>query len=577
MTPKNMKRIVFIFLLAICYFHSSTAQSPLWTSAYAIGAGDYDFCRGIGTDNSDNIYIGGLFSATVDFDPGPGVVYGAATGFIAYYIASYNDNGTLRWLRTMGGNGTSIDMDAFATDANGNVYVSGYFFGTLDFDGTAGTDIHSSAAGAFDIFLTKYDSAGNYQFTLTFPGTSFFNLGKSITTDAAGNIYLCGYFSGDVDFDPTAGQVQLYGAGFKDIFIAKYTSNGLLQWVKQIGNADDQTAFDMAVSASGSLYITGSFDGTLDFNPGSGVNNFISQGNSDIFILKLDNAGNYIWNKQIGNTDIDEGHKLTLGVNDEIYVTGFFGWTVDFDPGPAMSTLTSAGSDDIFILKIDTTGSFEWARSIGSGNLDEGIDIRTLANGDVCTYILFRDAADVDPGNGVNFFTPSGTGYSDLALVSLDSLGVYKWAEHIGGDCNEYGGKMALTSTGAIWVSGDFFSPTINLGIYVISNVDQFGGSNDIFFSRLGNSASQGISQTTNKYDLKIFPNPASTEISMKGIPAGSEVKIVLRDLTGKPIKEALFPNNELLSIPLSNISSGMYIMEIQMGNTLNQVKFVVQ
>lgn len=572
-----MKRIILLSLLAIFFFETSNAQSPVWTSAYAIGAGDYDFCRGIGTDNLDNTYIGGLFTATVDFQPGPGVVYGAATGFTAFYIASYTDNGTLRWLRTMGGNGTSIDMDAFSTDANGNVYASGYFFGTIDFDGTAGTDFHSSAVGAFDIFLTKYDSAGNYQFTLTFPGTSFFNLGKGITTDAAGNIYLCGYFFGDVDFDPTAGQQVLNGAGFKDIFITKYSSNGLLQWVKQIGNTDDQTAFDITVSASGSLYITGSFEGTLDFNPGTGINNFTSQGNSDIFILKLDNAGNYIWNKRIGDTDIDEGHQLALGANDEIYITGFFGWTTDFDPSPAISTLTSVGSDDIFILKMDTMGSFEWARSIGSTNLDEGIDIRTLANGDVCTYILFRDATDVDPGNGVNIFSPSSTGYSDLALVCLDSLGTYQWAEQIGGDFNEYGGKIAITSTDAIWISGDFFSPTITLGPQVIANVDQFGGSNDIFFARLGNSSSQGIASTTNNYDYKIFPNPTSSEISIKGIPIGQEVKITLSDLTGKTVKEIFSTDNESLSIPITNFSVGMYIMEIQQGNTLSQVKIIKQ
>lgn len=572
-----MKRISLLSLIIIFYFQTSNAQSLVWSSAYAIGAGDYDFCRGIGTDNLDNTYIGGLFTATVDFQPGPGVVYGAATGFTAFYIASYTDNGTLRWLRTMGGNGTSIDMDAFSTDANGNVYASGYFFGTIDFDGTAATDIHSSAAGAFDIFLTKYDSAGNYQFTLTFPGTSFFNLGKGITSDTAGNIYLCGYFSGDVDFDPTAGQQVLNGAGFKDIFIAKYSSNGLLQWVKQIGNTDDQTAFDISVSTSGSLYITGSFEGTLDFNPGPGINNFSSQGNSDIFILKLDNAGNYIWNKRIGDTDIDEGHRLMLGSSDEIYVTGFFGWTTDFDPGPAVTTLTSVGSDDIFILKMDTMGSFEWARSIGSSNLDEGIEIRTLTNGDVCTYILFRDAADVDPGNGVNIFSPSSAGYSDLALICLDSLGTYRWAEQIGGDFNEYGGKIAISSTGAIWISGDFFSSTINLGNQTIINVDQFGGSNDIFFARLGGGSTQGITSNTEGYNYKIFPNPASTEISIKGIPIGQKVRITLRDLTGKKAKEIFSTGYESLNIPLTNISAGMYLMEIQAGDAFNQLKFVVQ
>jgi hypothetical protein len=574
-----MKKIFLLVASAITLLTTPNyAQSPGWTNAFAMGAGDFDFCRGIGADNTGNIYIGGLFSATIDFQPGPGISYGASTGTIDFYIASYTNNGTLRWLRTMGGTGTSIDMGAVTTDANGNVYTTGYFLGSIDFDGTTGTDIHSSAAGAFDIFITKYDSSGNYQFTLTFPGTSLFNKGEGISVDATGAIYLCGYFSGVVDFDPGNGQATLTGAGLRDIFITKYSSTGTFQWVKQIGNADNQTAYDIATSNDGHLYLTGSYEGSLDFNPGPGISNFTTQGNTDIFILKLDTAGNYIWNKRIGDTDIDEGQKIALGNNGELYVTGYFGWFTDFDPGSGTATLSSAGSDDIFILKLDTAGNYHWARSIGSSNLDEGVDIATGANGDVYTYAVFRDAADVDPGTGTVTFTPIITGYSDLMLVCLDSTGTYKWAEQIGGDYNEYGGSICITGTGAVWVSGDFFSPGFTLGTQNLLNIDPFGTANDIFFARLGGSSTtQGFSETADQRNYEVYPNPASTEIHLKGLHPEQPAILTILDLAGKMVMETTTESRETVTLPLNALQPGIYLLQIQQGTTKKPIKIVVQ
>lgn len=572
-----MSRIFLLSLLILSTIQLSKAQSPGWTYTAATGAGSYDFCRGIGTDNGGNIYIGGLFSSTVDFQPGAGIVYGASTGITDFYIASYTNNGTLRWLRTMGGTGTSINMGVFTTDANGNVYTSGYFLGTIDFDGTSGTDLHTSAAGAFDIFLTKYDSAGNYQFTLTFPGTTLFNMGRGITADANGNIYLCGYFSGDVDFDGGVGQTIKTGSGLRDIFIAKYSSTGVFQWVKQIGNADNQTAYDITASNDGHLYLTGSYEGTLDFNPGTGINSFSTQGNSDIFILKLDTAGNYIWNKRIGDTDIDEGQKIAIGTNGELYVTGYFGWFTDFNPGAGTNTLSSAGSNDIFILKLDTAGNYQWAHSIGSGNLDEGVDIRTATNGDVYTYAVFRDAADVDPGAGTVTFTPVITGYSDLMIVCLDSIGTYKWAEQIGGDYNEYGGSICITGTGAVWVSGDFFSPSFILGTQNLLNIDPFGTANDIFFARLGGSSTtQGFSETADQPDYEVYPNPASTEIHVKGLHPEHPAILTILDLAGKMVMETTTESRETVVIPLNTLQPGIYLLQIQQGTIKKPIKVVV-
>lgn len=570
-----MKTRILLLLTALLFQQRFiTAQSPGWNQAHAIGAGGYDFCRGIGTDQTGNIYIGGLFSNTVDFQPGPGVVYGASVAPTDFYIASYNGNGSIRWLRTMGGNGTSIDMGAFYADQAGNAYATGYFLGSIDFDGTSGTDIHTSATGAFDIFLTTYDQLGHYRFTLTLPGTSFFNMGKSITTDLSGNIYLSGYFSGSVDFDPGSGQSILNGVGLKDIFIAKYDSTGRFIWAKQIGGPDNETAFSLLVQDD-KLYVTGGFEGTVDFNPGSGVSNYTSQGNADIFILKLDTAGHYNWNKRIGFTDNDEGHKITAGLNGALYITGFFGWQTDFDPGTGTATLSAAGADDVFILRLDTAGNFSWARSIGSTNSDEGLDIRTAANGDVYTYMMFRDATDIDPGSGTITFTPSTPGYSDLAIVCLDSTGTYKWAEQIGGDFNEYGGSMAVTANGGLWVSGDFFSPTISLGSLTISNIDPFGNANDIFFTRIGGST-QGMEDAEDEHPFEVYPNPSHGTFRIKGITGDQPIDLQVIDLQGRIVSSTRITPGLSPTIELKALKPGLFTLRWHQSGTVQQVPIMI-
>ena len=116
----------------------------------------------------------------------------------------------------------------------------------------------------------------------------------------------------------------------------------------------------MAVDGSGNVHTTGYFRGTVDFDPGANVSNLDSIGEAEIYVSKLDSAGDFVWARQIGGTDFDGSTDLAVDATGNVYTTGYFFGTIDFDPGAGVSNLTPVGGSDIFVSKLDSTGDFVW-------------------------------------------------------------------------------------------------------------------------------------------------------------------------------------------------------------------------
>ena len=123
-------------------------------------------------------------------------------------------------------------------------------------------------------------------------------------------------------------------------------------WAKSMGGTLTEIGLGNAVDGSGNVYTTGYFEGTADFDPGAGTANLTSAGSSDIFVSKLDANGNFLWAKSMGGTASDIGYSIAVDGSDNVYTTGYFGGTVDFDPGAGTASLTSAGGLDIFVSKL---------------------------------------------------------------------------------------------------------------------------------------------------------------------------------------------------------------------------------
>jgi hypothetical protein len=208
------------------------------------------------------------------------------------------------------------------------------------------------------------------------------------------------FFEGTADFDPGARVYNLTSAGGRDIYISKLDASGNFIWARRMGGVNLDQAYSIALDASQNLYINGDFDGTVDFDPGMGTQNLTANGATDIFVSKFDSSGSFIWAKNIGGTLADEVRSLTVGTSGNVYITGIFYSTVDFDPGTGISNLTSTGAGDIFISKLDASGGFIWAKNMGGAGNDFGNSVAVDNVENVYTTGYFTGIADFDPAVG---------------------------------------------------------------------------------------------------------------------------------------------------------------------------------
>ena len=224
------------------------------------------------------------------------------------------------------------------------------------FDPSAGVSNLTSAAGSGDVFVSKLDAFGSLVWAKVMGGTSG-DVAYGITVDSSGNVYSTGYFQGTADFDPNVGINNLTSLGSTDIFVSKLDTSGNLVWAKAMGNTGTEVSFGIVVDGSGNVYTTGQFSETVDFDPNAGVSNLISVGASDVFVSKLDATGNLVWAKAIGGTSTDTGLGLVVDGSGNIFTTGIFSGTADFDPNAGVFNLTSVGGQDIFVHKMSTPGA----------------------------------------------------------------------------------------------------------------------------------------------------------------------------------------------------------------------------
>ncbi len=387
----------------------------LWVKQMGAGSGDWG--RSITTDDNGNVYITGVFQGTVDFDPGAGVHNFTSAGFDDIFIQKLDSNGNFLWAKQMGSSGFDKGY-SLITDVSGNVYSTGKFTNTVDFD--PGVGIYNlTSFGDGDIFIQKLDSDGNFVFAKQMGGDSGNDWGYSITIDGSSNLYTTGNFTGTVDFDPGTDLHYLTSAGSFDVFIQKLDSNGNFVWAKRVGGIHFDEGYSITIDGNSNVFTTGIFQGTVDFDPNIEVQNLTSEGMFDIFIQKLNSDGNYLWAKQMGGSDIDYGRSIITDASGDVYITGNFRDTVDFDPGVGVQILTSAGIDDTFIQKLDSDGNFLWVNQVGGSDEDIGLSITIDSSGNIYATGAFQGTVDFDPGAGIHNLTSAGS--YDVFIQKLNS------------------------------------------------------------------------------------------------------------------------------------------------------------
>jgi len=292
----------------------------LWAKSWGTAADE--FGRGIGVDSSGNVYALGTRGSYDTFD-----------------FRKFSATGTSVWSQTIvTGSNTAISGD-LAVDAPGNVFVAGSFNGTVDFDTSARTHLVNDGPGGYGAFVLKLNKDGKFGWVTPFVsqsvnGVAGYSSATSVTLDSSGNVIVAGYYAGTVDFNPGNSVFNLPTSG--RAFITKLSSSGGLTWAKALEANSTTFVNGLAVDSSNNIYATGSYYGTVDLDPGAGVYSVTAAAASDIFVLKLNSAGTFVWASTFsGSTNPvnQRGYGIAVGgPSNKVYVVGMFTETLDFDP-----------------------------------------------------------------------------------------------------------------------------------------------------------------------------------------------------------------------------------------------------
>ncbi|MFN8310464.1 MAG: SBBP repeat-containing protein [Chitinophagales bacterium] len=392
----------------------------------------------------------------------------------ATFWATTSEAQTLKWAKSLGGGDRSVGH-AITVDASRNVITGGYFSGTVDMDPSATTANLISATTSFDCYVQKLDSSGNLLWARRMGGDDDDET-NALAADASGNVYAAGYFNTSIDFDPLhSGTVTGVAAGAADFYVVKFSPSGNVLWAKTFGGSGNDKATGLALDAAGNIFVTGTFEGTADFDPSAATVARSSNGDRDIFVLKLSSSGSYVWVQTFGSVDADNGNAIALDHANNVVVTGSFQNTVNFDP-VSVHNLTAYGYGDVFILKLDNSGNYVWAGAVGGADYDDagrGVAIDKANN--IFVTGIYRGDVDLNPGVAVDSF--SWHSYNDVFLLKLTASGTYAWARVMGGGSWDEGYAVTTDTFGNVYSTGYFGgSATFNeVGPVVLTSN---GGSN---------------------------------------------------------------------------------------------------
>lgn len=406
------------------------------------GSTGWDLAYATAVDNSGNIYVTGTFNGTVDFDPGPGVSNQTSKGTDDAFLSKFNANGFFQWVRTWGG--SSYDEGfGVATDSTGNIYVTGWFSGTVDFNPGTGV-FNLTSNGWEDAYLTKFDTNGNFIWAGSWGSDEDWDAGLSVAVDTSNNVFVTGFYSETtVDFDPGPGTSNRTSAGWEDIYISKFNSSCVFQWVRDWGYDDTDAGTSVTTDGSGAAYITG------------WVYRTTATDSEDVFLRKYSATGTLNWSRVWGGDWEDYGRGVVADSSGNVYVTGDFWETVDFNPGTGEDWRTAIDWSDAFLSKFDTNGTYLWARTWGGDDEDFGNSV--VLHGTNTVYVTgdFWETADFNPGAGVENRTSKGI--EDGYLLRLDSNGNYQWVCTWGGTSSDFAKSVKVnSSTGDVFVVGSF-------------------------------------------------------------------------------------------------------------------------
>jgi hypothetical protein len=562
-------------LILLASAGTSFGQSGHLGWAGKMGGGGDDYCTAITTDDSGNIYTTGFFEGVADFDPGPGTVNLTAAGSDDVYVMKQGPDGRLHWARRLGSN-TRDRAEALRLEG-GYLYVAGHCTGTVDFDPGPGSYV-LGGNGVEDIFVLKLDAGGSFVWARRTTGGGV-DAHTAITTDTAGAVYVGGSFADTVDFDPGPGLAMraAAGTGTFDAFMLKLDAAGAFQWVACYGGSGDQTANAIAADKDGHIFLTGSFKGMTDFDPGQPTF-LLTPLDADAFVLRMSSDGYLTWVNSVMGAGDAVGIALAVDGSGNVVSTGYFQGSADFMPGPGSDVLQSSPRG-IFIWKLDNGGGYHWAKSVSGTGHNYGSALAVDTAGNIYTTGIFHGAADFDP-SAAEFIMNSPAGFfTQTFVMKLNAGGRLRWAKGVFGQLYNGGLAIAVDKDDSVCVGGYF------------SGISNFGGTGsftmipagyDAYVMKLGNrdSAGTGVKVqhvVASKDGFHIYPNPAVDKLTLSCNARLDGAQVLLMDVQGKTIQAWSGMAGNAATIDVSGISPGVYTMLVRRDSGTERCRLIIR
>jgi hypothetical protein len=521
------------------------AQAPNYEWAKSVGGANNELANSVATDASGNVYVTGNFAS-------PSIVFGTTTltntssPKLNMYLVKYDASGNVLWAKSAGG--TDDDLgNAVATDAQGNVYVTGSYrsssivFGSL-------TLTHSAGASA-DVFIVKYNANGSALWAKKAGGSNN-DEGYSVATDLTGNVYVVGKFAQD---PIVFGGITLNNPGFVgNIFIVKYSATGTALWGKAIGGDGDDIPYDVTTDAAENVYLVGQYysltmivdTDTLHNTPG------VVGNPSDMFIIKYNETGGLLWAKSEGGNYSELPYSVITDAAGNVFVTGTYN-TPHLVIGVDTMPNAYSGSYGIFLIKYFSNGAVNWAYGVRGASSNAGKSIATDAagnvyiTGDLSGNYLLLDADTIY----IN-------GSFDAHILSFDTYGSLLWGRTLGGSGYELGNGIATDAAGNIFVVGQYGSPTLDLSPTILTN----NGASDLYIAKLS-SLTSGIAAPLQN-PISIFPNPFNLQTTITFKNEQNSSTLIISDLQGKVIASSI-ANGKQFVIEKGNMEAGLYFVSL--------------
>lgn len=430
--------------LASSMLCSQNIDSPVFSDSLAWKIGDTGIIQGsnIAVDDKGNVFVGGSFRDTVQFAEQTFI----SKGELDLFLSKYNADGVLQWIKTGGGKEADRTMD-LCTDANGNVYLTGYLRGKVQFEKEK-----LEAKGTTDIFFVKYDTDGNLQWIRQIGGEGS-DGGSGMAVNKDGDVYLSGTFAGTVSFDETV----LVAEGPEDAFIALFDSGGRLEWVRSGGGVGHDWGQSLAVDEEGNALMLGKFHQMARF----GKIELRAPGSEDLhssngFVLKCSSTGEFIWGQRMGGNRRNSMSSVVVDDQGDIFVSGS-GYMEGSNPTFGDSLISS---DEVFgsiIAKVSAAGIVQWVMStIATVPFQKSLCVDT--EGNLLAHTSFTNERPLKVSGKTNVKSFDAKGAADFLIVKFASDGSLLNVRQEGGPGQESVNAMVMTKEGMLYLLGSFDS-----------------------------------------------------------------------------------------------------------------------